>query len=73
MEAMNVLDRGPNAPRRMFSWRRTLLFFVLAALIGWAGVFGAIYTTLVVLDLVSPPDVAQDATKLQEIAPASGK
>ena len=73
IEAMGLLDRGPNAPRRMYSCRRTLLFFVLAALIGWAGVFGAIYTTLVVLDLVAPPDLAQDATKLQEIAPASGK
>jgi len=57
----------------MYSWRRTLLFFVLAALIGWAGVFGAIYTTLVVLDLVAPPDVAQDVKSLQDIAPASGK
>lgn len=70
---MTLLDRGPNVPRRMYSWRRTLLFFVLAALVGWAGVFGAIYTTLVVLDVVAPPEVAQDVDALQKIAPASGK
>ena len=70
---MTLLDRGPKTPRRMYSWRRTLLFFVLAALIGWAGVFGAIYTTLVVLDLVAPPEVAQDGKALQDIAPSAGK
>lgn len=73
IEAMTLLDRGPETPRRMYSWRRTLLFFVLAALIGWAGVFGAIYTTLVVLDLVAPPDIAQDVNALEKIAPAGGK
>jgi hypothetical protein len=70
---MTLIDRGGDAPRRMYSWRRTLLFFVLAALIGWAGVFGAIYTTLVVLDLVSPPEIAQGPSALEKIAPASGK
>src|SRR5690606_33881616 len=34
IEAMTLIDRGGDAPRRMYSWRRTLLFFVLAALIG---------------------------------------
>jgi hypothetical protein len=70
---MTLLDRGPDMPRRMYSWRRTLLFFLLVALVGWAAVFGAIYTTLVVLDLVAPPEVAQDVNQLQKIAPAGGK
>jgi hypothetical protein len=69
---MTLFERGAGGPRQAYSWRRTLLFFVFAALLGWAGVFGAIYTTLVVLDLIAAPEVALEVDQMQKIAPAAG-
>ncbi len=69
---MGSSDRGRATPGLAYSWRRTLIFFVFAALLGWAGVFGAIYATLVVLDLMTPPEIAQDVDQLQKMAPAAG-
>lgn len=70
--AMTFAEKEPGSHGRLYSWRKTLAFFVVAAMIGWAGVFGAIYATLAVLDLFDGPDIAQEVNELQKIAPAAG-
>lgn len=70
--AMTFADKEPGSQGRLYSWRKTLAFFVVAAMVGWAGVFGAIYATLAVLDLFNGPDIAQEVNELQKIAPAAG-
>ncbi len=70
--AMTFADKEPGSHGRLYSWRKTLAFFVVAAMVGWAGVFGAIYATLAVLDLFDGSDIAQEVNDLQKIAPAAG-
>ncbi len=70
--AMSFAEKEPGGHGRMYSWRKTLAFFVVAAMVGWAVVFGAIYATLAVLDLFTGPDMAQEVNELQKIAPAAG-